>query len=76
MPVSGEELLADVRAVAAGLGRPTIGLKDYRRLGKYDDTTVSRRFGSWNKALAMAGLSLSNEVDIPDARLFENLLVL
>jgi hypothetical protein len=76
MPVSDEELLADLRAVAASLGKTTIGQKDYRRLGQHDDSTASRRFGTWNNALIAAGLSLSNEVDISDERLFENLLIL
>jgi hypothetical protein len=37
---------------------------------------VARRFGSWNKALLAAGLALSNEVNISDERLFENVLIL
>jgi hypothetical protein len=57
-------------------GKATIGLKDYRRLGKYDDSTATKRFGSWNKALIAAGLPVLNEVDISDERLFENILVL
>lgn len=42
------------------------------------DYTVPPRFtlGSWNKALLAAGLSLVHEIDIPDERLFENLLAL
>ena len=50
--------------------------KTYRKHGSYDDTTLSRRFGSWNKALLAVGLSLSNEIAISDERLFENLLTL
>ena len=76
MPVSDHELIADLRATVAGLGTTTIGQKDYRRLGKYDDSTATKRFGTWNKALIAAGLSVSNEVDISDERLFENVLVL
>lgn len=76
MAVSDEELLADLRAAAESVGKNTIGLKEYRQHGKYDDTTVSRRFGTWNEALRTAGLALSNEVSISDERLFENLLVL
>jgi hypothetical protein len=76
MPVSDQELLADLRATAANLGKSTIGQKEYRQSGKYDDSTVTRRFSGWNNALRAAGLPLSNEVDISDDRLFENLLVL
>lgn len=76
MPVSDGELLGDLRAMADKLGTTTIRQKDYRRLGKYDDSTAARRFGSWNKALIAAGLTISNQVDISDDRLFENILVL
>jgi hypothetical protein len=76
MPVSDDQLLSDLRSVARQLGKSTVGQKDYREGGKYDDTTVVRRFGSWNNALRAAGLTVSNEVDIPDDRLFENLLAL
>ena len=75
-PVGSAELLADLRRVAQLLGAAGVSQPLYRQHGHYDDTTVRRRFGSWNKALLEAGLSLCNEVDIPDVRLFENLLVL
>jgi len=74
MPVSNDDLLEDLRRVASSTGRNTVGQIEYRSIGKYDETTVCRRFGSWNKALVAAGLSISNEVNIPDERLFENLL--
>jgi hypothetical protein len=76
MPVSDEELLSDLRAAANELGQDTVGQKEYRGVGKYADTTASSRFGSWNNALRAAGLEVSNEKDIRDERLFENLLTL
>lgn len=76
MPVHDEELLADLRKVAESLAGTTVTHDDYGRLGIYDSSTISRRFGSWNDALLAAGLSLSHENDIPDQRLFENLLLL
>jgi len=75
-PVSSPELLADLRRVAQLLGVAGVSQPQYRQHGLYDDTTIGRRFGSWNKALLEAGLSLCNEIDIPDSRLFENLFVL
>ena len=75
-PVTDSELLADLVSVAKQLCSSTVQQKQYRSLGRYDDTTVSRRFGSWNRALLAAGISLSNEIGIPDERLFENLLIL
>lgn len=75
-PVADEELLSDLRGVAKTLGTNTVPQKKYRTLGKYDDTTVSNRFGSWNKALIKAGLELSNENNISDEKLFGNILLL
>jgi hypothetical protein len=75
-PVSDEELLTDLRLVASKLDRSTVPQKTYGELGKYDYSTVIRHFGSWNAALLAAGLDLSNEIQISDARLFENLLAL
>lgn len=76
MSVSDGELLSDLQETAKHIGKSTVSLKEYRQFGKYDDTTVSRRFGTWNKALQIAGLHLLNEVNISDERLFENLLSL
>jgi 5-methylcytosine-specific restriction endonuclease McrA len=75
-PVSDEELIADLQRVARSLDSDTVPQKKYGTLGTFDYSTVTRRFGSWNIALRLAGLSLSNEVDISDERLFENLLAL
>lgn len=76
MRVSDKELIEDLRAVAASLGKNTVGHKEYRRLGKYDDTTASERFGTWNNALCAAGLRLANELGISDDALFDNILAL
>ena len=75
-PVSDDELLEDLRRVAAYVGKTTVGQKEYRRIGRYDDSTATRRFGSWNGALKAAGLSISNVVDFSDEALFENMLTL
>lgn len=75
-PVSDDALITDLQRVAQSLNSDTVPQRKYGTLGTYDCSTVIRRFGSWNNALRLAGLSLSNEVDISDERLFENLLVL
>lgn len=49
MSASDEELLADLRDVAASLNKTTVGSLAYRNNGKFADTTLSRRFGSWNE---------------------------
>lgn len=75
-PVTNAELLADLRHVAQQLNASVVSQPQYRELGLYSETTIGRRFGTWNKAILKAGLSLSNEVDIPVERLFENLFIL
>jgi len=73
-PVSDDELIADLRRVANALGKGTVGQKEYRRRGTYDDSTVTRRFGSWNEGLLKAGLGVANQVDLEDQELFDNML--
>lgn len=75
-PVSDEELLADLRRVADMLGTLTVSMPKYREFGKFDDSNLAKRFDTWNSALSKAGLAISNEVNIPDDRLFENILTL
>jgi HNH endonuclease/Homing endonuclease associated repeat len=75
-PVSNEELLSDLRRVANVLGSCTVPRNKYIEFGIYAATTITARFGSWNKALIAVELEISNEIRISDERLFENLLVL
>jgi hypothetical protein len=74
--VSDEDLLSDLRRVAQSLGIRTVANKKYSSIGTYSAATIAFRFGSWNNALIAAGLEISNEFQISDERLLENLLVL
>ena len=73
-PVSDAELLADLSRVAKENDLQSVSQPVYKKYGLYNETTISRRFGTWNQALLAAGLSLSNEVYVSDERLFENIL--
>jgi len=75
-PVSDEEILCDLRRVSSLLNSSKVTQKLYTEHGHYDYSNVGRRFGSWNKALEAAGLSLSNQCNISDDALFENILLL
>jgi hypothetical protein len=75
-PVSDEDILTDIRRAATAAGAEVISQRLYSEYGKYDPTTASRRFGSWNRAVIAAGLQVANEINISDERLFENLMVL
>lgn len=74
VPVTDEELIADLRDVAKRLNVETVPQLTYRENGKYADTTLSKRFGSWNKALKLAGLEITHENRVSDEGLYENLL--
>lgn len=75
-PVTDQELLDDLRRVALAMGLKTVPQKRYAVDGKFDYSTVIRRFSSWNEALKRAGLDISNEINLSDERLFENILML
>lgn len=67
------ELLSDLRRVAEKLGSSTVTAKTYDEHGQFGPTTIVRRFESWNNALTLAGMNLTNRINIPDEELFENL---
>lgn len=69
-----EELLEDLRRSAKALGRETITMAEYEVVGNTHPSTIQRRFGSWPKALKLAGLQLSrSKIGITDDELFENI---
>lgn len=72
--VSEKEILDDLKVVAKKLNEKTITQKKYAEYGQYDCSTVIRKFGTWNKAIEVAELKLSNELNISDERLFQNIL--
>ena len=75
-PVSDKEILSDLRRVSDALNTINITQKLYAEHGMYDYSNIGRRFGTWNKALKEAGLAISNQYNIPDEDLFENILAL
>lgn len=68
------ELIEDLRRVAAETGRSTVTIDRYNDRGRFHATTLTRRFGSWFKALECAGLKRTRNLNIPNEALFENLV--
>jgi hypothetical protein len=68
------ELLADLRSVAAKLGRNHLAQNDYRRFGRYSSTVMKKRFGSWNNALVAADLKTVSRPRASKNELVANLL--
>ena len=53
---SDEELLEELRFVARELKSKQVCRKDFDMLGQMDSGTLLYRFGTWNKAVTLAGL--------------------
>ncbi len=69
-----EKLLEDLRLSAKKNGRNTITMAEYEKIGKAHPSTIQRRFGSWPRALKLAGLQPSrSKIGISDEELFENI---
>jgi len=71
--IADRDLLDDVRAVAAQLGVVSLPQRLYRLHGRYSTTAIKNRFGSWNAAVAAAGLTSAGRRDIGEGELFGNL---
>ncbi|GAB7008084.1 homing endonuclease associated repeat-containing protein [Halorubrum trueperi] len=73
MAYSDEKLLNDIRAVADTVDRSP-SLQDYREYGEYAATTITRRFDSWQDAVARAGFKPHDaETAIPEDDLLREL---
>lgn len=70
--VPDNELIDDLKRTIQSLQKDTLTLAEYDRYGKYNSSTITRRFGSWNKALSLAGINISNKFHT-DQDLFDNL---
>ena len=71
--IPDRKLVGDLRRVARAAGRKRVTLALYAEHGAFGPGTLTRRFGSWNAALAAAGLKVHQLWGVPDAVLFENL---
>src|SRR5690349_8048411 len=71
--ISETELLKDLRWVSRKLKKKIISSTQYNLHGAYTDSTYHDRFGSWNKAIVAAGLTLCDYGKIPKPLLLKNL---
>ena len=72
--VPNEELIGELQRVAALLSRHSVTIDQFNEHGKFHSTTLSRRFGSWFKALEAAGLEKTRNLHLTNEQLFENLV--
>lgn len=54
--ITEQELLSDLKKVAKSLNKSTITFSEYTEYGLYSSHNYLKRFGTWEKALALAGL--------------------
>ena len=75
-PVTDQELLDDLKKVSDFVGTLKVTQKIYNEHGSFNASTVLRRFQTWNRALELAKLEVSNISNYSDEELFKNILVL
>jgi hypothetical protein len=68
-----ETLLKDIIEVSKQLGKDCIGEREYNAKGQYTSGTIRRRFGSWSKAMEMAGLKANNWQNVTDENYIQDI---
>ena len=67
-----QALIDDLKRTIQTLHKNTLTIAEYDEHGMYNSSTIIRRFGTWNKGLQLAGISISNKF-YTDQELFDNL---
>ncbi|MBQ9106342.1 MAG: HNH endonuclease [Clostridia bacterium] len=70
--ISNEDLIDNLKITAQKLNTSSLSMKEYDENGQYSSSAVTRRFGTWNKALALANLEYRNKT-FSNIELFENI---
>ena len=72
--ITDEELIADLKRVANEFNKKSVSFLRYNERGRYNSSTLARRFGSWSEVLKRAGLQMNRHpVDISEEELFQNI---
>ncbi|MFA6054886.1 MAG: HNH endonuclease [Thermodesulfovibrionales bacterium] len=72
--IPDEELISDLRIVAKKLGTGTVQRNEYRLYGNFADATITRAFGTWAQALAIAELQPTGwKPPATEENLFDNM---
>jgi hypothetical protein len=73
--VSNEDLIIDLQKVHSSLRSTSkkLTFRIYNEHGKFSASTISERFGTWNRALQEAGIALTQEKSVSIDDLFDNL---
>jgi len=72
--MSETDLVRELQRVHSIIGKNTLSVEEFARLSVIGVGTIRGRFGTWQKALAVAGISQSNHAKrYSDEQCFENL---
>jgi hypothetical protein len=66
--------LTDLRRGAAELTAISVTIKQYNEHGRFNASSLQRRFGSWHRSLEQAGLAKVRNVNVSEDDLFNNLV--
>ncbi len=69
---SDVELIEDLKRVAKEQNLSSLSMGEYKMYGSFDNSTIIRRFGTWNKALELSNLECRNHFHT-ELELFDNL---
>lgn len=58
--ITDEDILEEIKSVMKKLGKSKLTIKEFDANAIINSSTVTRRFGKWNNALALAGADISN----------------
>lgn len=56
VPICDEDIIKDIDRVAKQLNVSYLSISQYKQHGKYSQCAIQNHFGTWTKALALAGL--------------------
>lgn len=71
--MSRDDVIEDVKRVAALYNKPTITAREYTKYGKYSSSAVVRHIGSWNEILLQAEMPINENRNFTDEELFEEI---
>lgn len=73
-----EDIIVDIQNVAKQYNKYTLTTTEYNLYGKYHCSTIIRKFGSWTKALTLAGLEVmpSQRNNIEKENVIKDILIL
>jgi hypothetical protein len=71
--VPDAELINDLKRAARRLGKDRVTTNEYDALGEFSPGTLTRRFGSWFRALEKAGLKRTRNLGISDKEFLSNI---